>query len=213
MAKRIKKVGVAESVAQQLSMLVRCLGRHANYLRAHLLPGIPGEFVARDQLRCRSEQPVPCRDEAPRRRPWTARAGRGARAPARQATSRHAPPDACRHPILASKPHFYRRPRIWSRRGRFGTFWHQLKACTDKSPLPTALLPEPRESIGLRSGVNIFAAVKSGCSTSLFLSRSSRAGRIDIFPGVLALLVSVNRRTCLRGPNPLGWACFTASRE
>ena len=33
---------------------------------------------------------------------------------------------------------------------RFGTFWHQLKACTDKSPLPTALLPEPRESIGLR---------------------------------------------------------------
>ena len=82
----------------------RCLGRHANYLRAHLLPGIPGEFVARDQLRCRSEQPVPCRDEAPRRRPWTARAGRGARAPARQATSRHAPPDACRHPILASKP-------------------------------------------------------------------------------------------------------------
>lgn len=85
-------------------MLVRCLGRHANYLRAHLLPGIPCEFVARDQLRCRSEQPVPCRDEAPRRRPWTARAGRGARAPARQATSRHAPPDACRHPILASKP-------------------------------------------------------------------------------------------------------------
>ena len=57
--------------------------------------------------------------------------------------------------------HFYRRPRIWSRRGRFGTFWHQLKACTDKSPLPTALLPEPRESIGLRSGVNIFAAVKT----------------------------------------------------
>ena len=54
MAKRIKKVGVAESVAQQLSMLVRCLGRHANYLRAHLLPGIPCEFVARDQLRCRS---------------------------------------------------------------------------------------------------------------------------------------------------------------
>ena len=162
MAKRIKKVGVAESVAQQLSMLVRCLGRHANYLRAHLLPGIPGEFVARDQLRCRSEQPVPCRDEAPRRRPWTARAGRGARAPARQATSRHAPPDACRHPILASKPHFYRRPRIWSRRGRFGTFWHQLKACTDKSPLPTALLPEPRESIGLRSGVNIFAKKKNG---------------------------------------------------
>ena len=48
------KVGVAESVAQQLSMLVRCLGRHANYLRAHLLPGIPCEFVARDQLRCRS---------------------------------------------------------------------------------------------------------------------------------------------------------------
>ena len=44
MAKRIKKVGVAESVAQQLSMLVRCLGRHANYLRAHLLPGIPCEF-------------------------------------------------------------------------------------------------------------------------------------------------------------------------
>ena len=44
--------------------------------------------------------------------------------------------------------------------GRFGTFWHQLKACTDKSPLPTALLPESRESIGLRSGVNIFAAVK-----------------------------------------------------
>ena len=123
MAKRIKKVGVAESVAQQLSMLVRCLGRHANYLRAHLLPGIPCEFVARDQLRCRSEQPVPCRDEAPRRRPWTARAGRGARAPARQATSRHAPPDACRHPILASKPHFYRRPRIWST-GR--TFWYVL---------------------------------------------------------------------------------------
>jgi len=54
MAKRIKKVGVAESVAQQLSMLVRCLGRHANYLRAHLLPGIPCEFVARDQLRRRS---------------------------------------------------------------------------------------------------------------------------------------------------------------
>ena len=42
--------------------------------------------------------------------------------------------------------------RVFGRRdGRFGTFWHQLKACTDKSPLPTALLPEPRESIGLRS--------------------------------------------------------------
>ena len=42
--------------------------------------------------------------------------------------------------------------RVFGRRdGRFGTFWHQLKACTYKSPLPTALLPEPRESIGLRS--------------------------------------------------------------
>ena len=121
MAKRIKKVGVAESVAQQLSMLVRCLGRHANYLRAHLLPGIPCEFVARDQLRCRSEQPVPCRDEAPRRRPWTSRAGRGARAPARQATSRHAPPDACRHPILASKPFLPTAYLVAER-----TFWYVL---------------------------------------------------------------------------------------
>ena len=99
----------------------RCLGRHANYLRAHLLPGIPGEFVARDQLRCRSEQPVPCRDEAPRRRPWTARAGRGARAPARQATSRHAPPDACRHPILASKPFLPTAYLVAER-----TFWYVL---------------------------------------------------------------------------------------
>ena len=51
--------------------------------------------------------------------------------------------------------------RVFGRRdGRFGTFWHQLKACVRKSPLPTPFLPESRESIGLRSGVNIFAAVK-----------------------------------------------------
>ena len=107
----------------------RCLGRHANYLRAHLLPGIPGEFVARDQLRCRSEQPVPCRDEAPRRRPWTARAGRGARAPARQATSRHAPPDACRHPILASKPFLPTAYLVAER-----TFWYVLAPAEGLGP-------------------------------------------------------------------------------
>ena len=122
MAKRIKKVGVAESVAQQLSMLVRCLGRHANYLRAHLLPGIPGEFVARDQLRCRSEQPVPClemklRDDA-----------RGLHAQGeahelphgkRLLGMRRLTPVGI--PFLQAS-HFYR-PRIWST-GR--TFWYVL---------------------------------------------------------------------------------------
>ena len=122
MAKRIKKVGVAESVAQQLSMLVRCLGRHANYLRAHLLPGIPPansslviSSAAARSNQCRVEMKL--RDDA-----------RGLHAQGeahelphgkRLLGMRRLTPVGI--PFLQAS-HFYR-PRIWST-GR--TFWYVL---------------------------------------------------------------------------------------